>query len=131
MLILISPPQVRVEEAMTKALGRAPNVVTMGQFYRALTVGNAARGQKTKKKSSTSGSASSSSAAAAEELSSWVPVTPPSLASQPDPFLWLELSGVVWCRARAVDGLWQALVDRVKSPSLQRLLVGLISMKYR
>lgn len=115
----------RVEEAMTKALGRAPNVVTMGQFYRALTVGNAARGQKTKKKakSNSDGASSSSAAAAAEELSSWVPVVPPSLATQPDPFLWLELSGVVWCRARAVDGLWQALVDRVKSPSLQRLLV--------
>ena len=36
-----------------------------------------------------------------------------------DPFLWLELSGIVWTRARAVDGLWQALVDRVDCPHLQ------------
>lgn len=99
---------------MTQALGRAPNVVTMGQFYRALTVGNAARGQQKKK---------SPAAAAADELATWVPVAPPPASAAPDPFLWLELSGLVWCRARAVDGLWQALVDRVASPPLQRLLV--------
>jgi hypothetical protein len=105
---------------MTKALGRPPNVVTMGQFYRALTVGNAARGQK-KPKGQAPGQGSG---AAADALSTWVPVAPPRDAwAAPDPFLWLELSGLVWCRARAVDGLWQALVDRVENPQMQRLLV--------
>ena len=88
---------VLVEEAMTKALGRAPNVVTMGQFYRALTAGNAARKPHPHPRGG--------DVPTADELASWVPVAPPgatAAAGPADPFMWLELSGIVWTRGKSV-----------------------------
>ena len=121
---------VRIMEAFQKALGRSPNPVTLGQFHRALTVERGGGGGKKKKKGR-------DVVLPVDELASWVPV---ALAGSGgggggsggrcDPFLWLEVSGILWTRINRVEGLWQTLVDRVTCAQLRYLFVSHIDPVY-